>query len=260
VPLGGVGHYVPHTPLEAKDVADGITPTMEHDRATRLMVAAKDRPVEGESPIVTAARGLIRDHQIDPVDGTRRVFGGRDEGRLISSISRIDPEASNVGEIGGRLSADVAIQRMGAQRDREISSQTAHKAFESRDRAALHGDVSAISSEKSHFTAGNFAMGKFDRLPKEKRDWVQDSVAFAGREAASRNRDGIGDRMASIGGFMPGSGRAGLSDAMTRSALPMGKGPGDGRPAGGPQPMGKGAPDVSTGDQARFLDRNGRGR
>ena len=245
-------------------MADGITPTMEHNRATQIMVAASGKPVEGEGAIVTAARGLIRDHVRDPIDGTGRMFGGRDEGRLVSAISRIDPEATNVAEIGGRLSADVAIQRMGAQRDREISKQTPHKGFEARDRAAVHGDVSAIAGEKSHFTAGNVAMGKFDRLPQEKRDWVQDSIAFAGREAAARNRDGVGDRMASIGGFVPRSGVtaqvSGLSEAMTRSATSMGRGPEGERASAVPPITSKGGPEVSTGSQAYFLDRTGRGR
>lgn len=233
-------------------MADGITPMMDHGEATSIMVAAKDRPRHDESPVVSAARTLIRDHERDPMDGTMRTFGGRDEGRLISAITRIDPQASNAHEIEGRLKADVAIQRMGAQRDRDIGSSKSRSSFDRRDLDAVRGDTLRIGGEMSHFTAGNIAMGRFDRAPRETREWIRDAVAFAGRDSATRNRDGVGDRMASIGGFMPGSGvraqMSGMSASMERAAT--------GRPAS----MGKGVPENPVVDQAAFLDRTGRGR
>lgn len=240
-------------------MADGITPTMDHSAATRIMVAAKDRPKHDESPIVSAARTLIRDHERDPSDGTVRVFGGRDEGRLVSAIGRIDPTSSNAGEIEGRLKADVAIQRMGAQRDREIGSGIKVAPFEKRDATAVRGDVRLISNEKSHFTAGNLAMGRFDRIPGELRDWVKDVVSFAGRESVDRARDGVGDRMASIGSFLPRSGvRSQIADSLGRDG--SGKSPVTGMGSARPDVASKGGEQPSASAQAFFLDRSGRGR
>ena len=272
-------------------MANGIDPTIGHDQATRLMAAAKDRPVEGEDARITAARGLVRDHERDPRDGTVRTFGGRDEGRLVSALTRIDPESRDAADIGGRLSADVAIQRLGAQRERELSAGGASKGFERRDRDALHGDVSVVAGEGSRFTAGALAAGRFEQAHVDMRKWVQDSTSFAGREAAARNRDGVGDRMASIGGFRSGSSadpeRA--SDARAQQAAGFVPRPTAldararereaGRPASGgiaaqaerlarggskdgrPPVGGKGGPQgPSVVEQARFLDRSGRGR
>ena len=185
-------------------MVDGIDRTRTQDEASRLVSSANDRFVAGESPVVTAARNVIRDHERDPSDGTVRVFGGRDEGRLVSAVSRIAVEARDPAEIEGRLKADVAIQRMGAQRERDLTKGLkGASTFEKRDVQAVHGDVTAIVTEPSKFTAGSLASGRFEGAHPDARKRIVDAISFSGREAAlnADRSHGAGANMARIGAF-----------------------------------------------------------
>lgn len=189
-------------------MADGIDSARGHQEATGHVVDAQGPYRAGEHPIVTAARRIVRDHERDPVDGTVRTFGGRDEGRLINAVQRIGPSVVDGAVIEGALKADVAIQRMGAKRERDIS--TGHRGpstFEARDVAAVHGDVSGIVNEPSTFTSGAMAAGRLEGVHVDARKWVVDVVSFAGREAASKadRTHAVGANMARIGGFASSS-------------------------------------------------------
>lgn len=189
-------------------MVDGIDKARGHDEATKLVLAAQDRFVAGEDPVVTAARRVVRDHERDPSDGTMRTFGGRDEGRLISAVQRIQPGARDDAEIEGRLKADVAIQRMGAQRERELGAgMTKASSIETRDANAVRGDVLGVVNEKSRFTAGALAAGRFESAHPDMRKWIQDSVSFAGRQAAveADRSHAAGANMARIGAFASSS-------------------------------------------------------
>jgi hypothetical protein len=238
-------------------MSDGITRKMETQQAWRIMSAAKDKAQEGESPLVTATRTVIRDHERDPSDGTIRMFGGRDESRVVSSISRIDPQSKSSVEVEGRLKADVAIQRMGAKRERDLIGGVTKgmSSFEKRDIDAVRGDSGGIGMERSRFTAGNLGAGDFEKAAPDMRKWVQDTVASAGRESEGRSRGGIGDRMASIGAFSPSRARTAepsreegrpVSKLMAQASLGKTRAILHGR---GPQASE--GPDVAT--QARFL-------
>lgn len=195
------------------------------DEATRIVRAANDRFVAGEEPVVTAARSVIRDHERDPLDGTIRTFGGRDESRLSAAVTRISRDAVDPAEIEGRLKADVAIQRMGAKRERDIS--TGHRGtstFESRDVAAVHGDVTGVANEPSTFTAGAMASGRLEGVHVDARKWIVEAVSFAGRVAATK-----ADRVHAAGANMA---RIGAFASSSRSVLPSGASTGA---KGGPQ-------------------------
>lgn len=157
---------------------------------------------DGEAPVVTAARGIVRDHERDPVDGTIRIFGGRDEARLASAISRIDPGVVNVDEIGGMLSADVAIQSMAATRIRHIEAgKEGPTAYDAKDLRGTRGDSTGLQG-MGRVELGNVMTGNHDRIGKAAADWIQDTRSFAGRQAASEGRPmGEGSRMAMTGGF-----------------------------------------------------------
>lgn len=189
-------------------MVDGMDRVRGSDEATRIVRAANGRFVAGEEPVVTAARSVIRDHERDPLDGAIRTFGGRDESRLAAAVTRIGRDDRDPAEIEGRLKADVAIQRMGAKRERDIS--TGHRGastFEARDVAAVHGDVTGIANEPSTFTSGAMAAGRLEGVHLDARKWIEDVVSFAGRDAASKadRTHAAGANMARIGGFASSS-------------------------------------------------------
>jgi hypothetical protein len=157
---------------------------------------------DGEAPVVTAARGIVRDHERDPVDGTMRTFGGRDEARLQSAISRIDPNVTDVAHIGGVLSADVAIQAMAATRIRHIESgRDGPTAYDAKDLRAVRGDSTGIEA-MGRVELGNVMTGNHDRIGTAASNWIEDTKSFVGRQAAIEGRPmGEGSRMAMAGGF-----------------------------------------------------------
>lgn len=168
---------------------------------------------DGESPVVTAARGIVRDHERDPVDGTIRTFGGRDEARLESAITRIDPGMVDVAEIRGILRADVAIQSMAATRIRHMESGNAGPTpFEAKDVRAVRGDTGGIQA-MGRVELGNVMTGRHDRVGTAAANWMQDTRSFAGRQERVEDRPlGEGARMAMTGGFARSS-RSGLAQS-----------------------------------------------
>jgi len=163
---------------------------------------------DGEAPVVTAARGIVRDHERDPVDGTMRTFGGRDEARLQSAISRIDPGVTDVAHIAGVLSADVAIQAMAATRIRHIESgRGGATAYDAKDLRAVRGDSTGIEA-MGRVELGNVMTGNHDRIGTAASNWIEDTKSFVGREAANEGRAlGPGARMAMTGGFQSSESR-----------------------------------------------------
>jgi hypothetical protein len=173
------------------------------DASSGTAMAAQGSFVEGESYMTTAARGVVRDHERDPVDGTIRTFGGRDEARLVSALSRVDPSMSNVDEIGGQVQADVSIQAMAATRIRHIESGVGGPTpYEAKDLRGTRGDSTGIEA-MGRVELGNVMTGRFDAISSDAAKWIDDTKAFVGREAAGQGRAlGNGGRMASTGAFM----------------------------------------------------------
>lgn len=157
---------------------------------------------DGEKPVVTAARGIVRDHERDPVDGTIRTFGGRDEARLESAISRLDGNLVDVAEIGGILSADVAIQAMAATRIRHVESGRSGPAvYDAKDLRVVRGDSTGIEA-MGRVELGNVMTGNHDRIGSAASQWIQHTKSFVGRQAVSEGRPlGEGARMAAVGSF-----------------------------------------------------------
>lgn len=165
----------------------------------------------GEPPVVTAARGVVRDHERDPADGTMRTFGGRDEARLESAITRIDPAMADVAEIRGILRADVAIQSMAAARVRHMESgKGGPTPFDAKDVRAVRGDTGGVEA-MGRVELGNVMTGAHDRVGTAAADWMRDVKSFAGRQERFEDRPlGEGARMAMTGGFAR-SARTGLA-------------------------------------------------
>lgn len=204
-------------------MADGIDSIRDHREATSHVVDAQGPFRAGEHPIVTAARRVVRDHERDPVDATVRTFGGRDEGRLINAVQRIGPSVTDVGVIEGALKADVAIQRMGAKRLKDIEAGvTGASAFDRRDRDAVHGDVTGIATERSRFSAGALASGRFEQAHPDLRTWIRDSVGFAAREAQASERRSHepGANMARISSFAAPRGTVPMAGAASGAKGP----------------------------------------
>lgn len=199
------------------------------DAAMRIASDARDSFRDGESVVTTAARGLVRDHETDPVDGTIRIFGGRDQARLESAITRIDPALKDVREIGALLSVDVAVQSMAATRVRHLESGlSGASAFEPRDLRAVHGDSTGIAA-MGRVELVDVMVGAFDRIGSSASSWMQDVASFAVRQSISSGTGaGEGGRMAGA----PSSSRSsesGLekqaSDLEARGSGSLGVGP-----------------------------------
>lgn len=204
-------------------MADGIDGARGHQEATGHVVDAQGPYRAGEHPITTAARRVVRDHERDPVDGTVRTFGGRDEGRLINAVQRIGPSVTDGAAIEGALKADVAIQRMGAKRLKDLESGVKGASqFDRRDRDAVHGDVTGIATEASRFSAGALASGRFEQAHVDMRTWIRNSVGFAAREAQANEArsHGVGANMARISSFMVPRGTTPVAGASTGAKGP----------------------------------------
>lgn len=202
---------------------------------------------DDESPVVTAARGIVRDHERDPFDGTIRTFGGRDEARLESAIMRIDPGMVDVAEIRGTLRADVAIQSMAATRIRHMESGNAGPTpFDAKDVRAVRGDTGGIQA-MGRVELGNVMTGNLDRVGTAAANWMQDTRSFAGRQGRVEDRPlGEGARMAMTGGFARSS-QSGLAQSQIDAYRDHGFVP---RPSARPplseQAAGLGSPRVPT--------------